>query len=236
MSDSEVRPPAASRVDNNQSHQFSQASQSNTDHDVSRLDMPPLAAERQTSDIHHPDTASVVGSGDAGTGDRTSGQAGQAGQNGDAKDEVLANFWVAVRRLPRYVRLAAALAADTHVPARTKAFLAVGGAYVVSPFDFIPGIIPVAGQLDDLYVLLTALQQAIRATPDDVATAHLDRLGILRSDLDDDKAAVRALVALAARTTLRVGGRLAKQAGQQLMAMASRSVERGRRAGDNGPL
>lgn len=227
MSDADVRSPAVSRVDNNQSHQ-----RSNTDEDLDRLDMPPSAAEIQRSDIHHPDAASPVESGEV----NEIGEEATTGRNGGAKDETMANFWVAVRRLPRYVRLAAALVSDPHVPARSKAFLAVGGAYVVSPIDFVPGIIPVAGQLDDLYVMLTALQQAIRATPDRVVSAHLDRVGIQRSHLDDDKAAVRALVVLAAKSAVRVGGRLAKQASQQLMAMASRSIERGRKAGDHEPI
>lgn len=228
MSDAEVRPPAASRVDNNQSQQ-----KSNTDQDLDRLDMPPSAAEIQSSDIHHPDAASPVESGEV---NETEDVDSPTGQDGGAKDQTMANFWVAVRRLPRYVRLAAALALDPHVPASSKAILAVGGAYAVSPIDFVPGIIPVAGQLDDLYVMLTALQQAIRATPDGVVSAHLDRAGIQRSHLDDDKAAVRALVILGAKTAARVGGRLVKQASQQVMAMASRSIERGRKAGDHEPI
>ena len=228
MSDVDVHPPAASRVDNNQSHQTS-----NMDEDLDRLDMPPSAAEIQRSDIHHPDAASPV---ESGAMNEIEEDESRTGQDGGGKDQTMANFWVAVRRLPRYVRLAAALVADPHVPARSKAFLAVGGAYVVSPIDFVPGIIPVAGQLDDLYVLLTALQQAIRATPDRVVSAHLDRVGIQRAHLDDDKAAVRALVILGAKTAVRVGGRLAKRASQQLMAMASRSIERGRKAGDHEPI
>jgi hypothetical protein len=40
----------------------------------------------------------------------------------------------------------------------------------------------------------------------------------------------------AAITTLRVGGRMARRASRQVMAMASRSLERGRRANDNEPL
>jgi uncharacterized membrane protein YkvA (DUF1232 family) len=237
MSESGARPPTADGADRHNNSQASQSSQvSNTDRDLSRLDMPPLAAELQASDIHHPDAASPVEAGEfdgTGTDDR---DPGSDGATGGIQDPVMANFWAAVRRLPSYFRLAASLATDRRIPRSSKAILAVGGAYAVSPIDFIPGIIPVAGQLDDLYVLLTALQQAIRAAPAEVATEHLERAGIQRSDLDDDLAAVRALVRKAAKTTLRVGGRLAKRTSRQVMAMASRSLERGRRAGDNEPL
>src|SRR3712207_5606231 len=63
----------------------------------------------------------------------------------------------AVRRLPRYLRLTWNLARDERVPRGAKAFLVVGGAYALSPIDLIPGIIPVAGQIDDVLVLLVAL-------------------------------------------------------------------------------
>ena len=76
---------------------------------------------------------------------------------------VMDRFWTAVRRIPRYVFLGTNLVRDDRVPARVKATIAVGGVYVVSPIDLVPGIIPVAGQLDDLVVLLLALRTAIRA-------------------------------------------------------------------------
>lgn len=240
MSESEARPPAANSAQhpNNTNGNSLGNNAGNLEQDLSRLDMPPSAAELQASEIHHPDTASPAERG--AVSETVSGQHMEAGagqpSNQNPEDPVLTNFWAALRRLPSYVRLAGALAADKRVPRRTKAILAFGGAYAVSPIDFIPGIIPVAGQLDDLYVLLTALQQAVRSAPAEVATAHLERAGLQRTDLDDDLAAVRALVRKAAKTSLRVGGRMAKGAGAQVKAMASRSLERGRRAGDNEPL
>ena len=236
MSESEGRPPAVNSAQHPRNTNGTSAS--NSERDLNRLDMPPSAAELQASDIHHSDAASPVERGLVGQA--ISGQSAEAGagqpSNQSTEDPVLTNFWAAVRRLPSYVRLAGALAADQRVPRRTKVILAVGGAYAVSPIDFVPGIIPIAGQLDDLYVLLTALQQAVRSAPAEVAAAHLERAGLQRTDLDNDLAAVRALVRKAARTSLRVGGRIAKGAGSQVKAMASRSLERGRRAGDNEPL
>ena len=67
----------------------------------------------------------------------------------------------------------------------------VGGVYTISPIDLVPGFIPVAGQLDDLIVLLLALRTAVRACPADVAEAQLARAGLRREDFDGDLAAAR---------------------------------------------
>jgi len=103
----------------------------------------------------------------------------------------LARFWTALRRLPKYLKLAANMARDSNVPKTAKAMLGIGGIYTVSPIDLVPGFIPVAGQLDDLFVLLLALRTAIRACPPAVAEAHLQRAGLARTDFDDDLAAAK---------------------------------------------
>lgn len=103
----------------------------------------------------------------------------------------LDRFWAAVRRLPKYLKLAANMARDGDVPKSAKAALAVGGIYTVSPVDLVPGIIPVAGQLDDLLVLLFALRMATRACPPEVAAAHLTRAGLEQRHFDDDLAATK---------------------------------------------
>lgn len=119
----------------------------------------------------------------------------------------LQRFWEAVKRLPAYVRLGTRLARDPRVPVKVKAILGAGGGYAISPVDLVPGVIPVAGQMDDMYVLLMALQQALKRVPDDVADEHLAAVGLERSILDDDLAAVRDLVAAAVVNTARMGGR-----------------------------
>ncbi|MBA2759731.1 MAG: DUF1232 domain-containing protein [Chloroflexia bacterium] len=108
--------------------------------------------------------------------------------------EALRAFWTIVKRMPAYGRLVAAMAKDPGVPHRARAMLVVGGAYMVSPIDLVPGVIPVAGQLDDLYVLLMAIRQAVRMSPTDVADRHLARLDLERETLDDDLATIRRLV------------------------------------------
>jgi uncharacterized membrane protein YkvA (DUF1232 family) len=113
---------------------------------------------------------------------------------------VLGPYLGMVTRLPAYARLAADLARDPEVPASAKASLVAAGAYAVSPIDLVPGIIPVAGQMDDVAALLISIRFAIRKTPKEVAVPHLERAGITPQQLDDDLKAVRdATVWLARR-------------------------------------
>lgn len=104
---------------------------------------------------------------------------------------VLGPYLGMVTRLPMYARLGADLARDPDVPASAKASLVAAGAYAVSPIDLVPGIIPVAGQLDDLAALLLAIRFAIRLTPKEVSVPHLERAGITPQQIDADLTAVR---------------------------------------------
>ena len=121
-----------------------------------------------------------------------------------------------MKRLPLYLRLAVGLGMDPRTPRGAKAAVGLGGAYVVSPIDLVPGIIPVAGQLDDMVVLLLALRQALHACPPDVAADHLGRVALSAGTLDDDLAACRAMLRWLAAQGLRVSGRVAAGAGRRL--------------------
>ena len=132
------------------------------------------------------------------------------------KNPELERFWIAVKRLPKYVKLAASLARDGKVPKSAKAILAVGGAYTISPVDLVPGIIPVAGQLDDLLVLLLALRTATRACAPEVAAAHLERAGLTAGDFDGDLAAAKETAVWLAKKGLRGSGRIAARGGRRL--------------------
>jgi uncharacterized membrane protein YkvA (DUF1232 family) len=94
-------------------------------------------------------------------------------------------------RLPRYLNLAQGLARDGSVPVARKSALVGGLGYAILPFDLIPGIIPVVGQLDDLAALLLGLRVALRGCPSDVAQAHLARAGIADTAIDADLQTVR---------------------------------------------
>ncbi len=107
-------------------------------------------------------------------------------------------FSALLRRLPRYGRLALALAGDSRLSrVRRVAVLAAAG-YVISPIDLIPGIIPVVGQLDDLLVALAAIRLALDGLKPEWRAEKLSAAGLTQLDLDVDM-----------RTTGRIGGWLA---------------------------
>jgi hypothetical protein len=81
-------------------------------------------------------------------------------------------------------------------------------AYLASPIDLVPGIIPVAGQLDDAAVGLLALRLALRGLPATAQAAHLAAVDISPDDIDRDLATVRHTAAW----ILRRGGRLSVRA------------------------
>jgi len=143
------------------------------------------------------------------------------------KDGSLAAFWETVKRVPRYLRLANALARDPRIPRRSKGILVVGGAYAVSPIDLVPGVIPVAGQVDDLYVLLTALRQAMRMAPCEVVEEHLAVTGVSMAEIHADLANVRSLVRQGVAWSLRNGGKAAASMSRNLTAFVSKRRGKG---------
>ncbi len=132
---------------------------------------------------------------------------------------VMERFWAAVRRLPRYVFLGTNLVRDDRVPKKVKATIAAGGAYAISPIDLVPGIIPVAGQLDDLVVLLLSLRRAIRACPPEVAEEHLRRAGLTETDFETDLRAVRDTAVWLAQKGIRATSKIAARGARRLRAL-----------------
>jgi uncharacterized membrane protein YkvA (DUF1232 family) len=66
-----------------------------------------------------------------------------------------------IRQLPSYVRLLFGLLADRRVAAVDKLLVAAAVAYILTPVDFIPDFIPFLGEVDDVFLLVTALQRLI---------------------------------------------------------------------------
>lgn len=141
----------------------------------------------------------------------------------DGEQPVLAAFWEVVKRTPAYARLIAAMSRDPDVPAQAKATLLVGGAYLVSPIDLIPGLIPIAGQIDDLYVVLTALQLAVRTSPPEVATRHLAAQGLDRDRIDHDLAIIRRLVRVGVQRAIRLSSKVAVEATHRAARLTSKA-------------
>ncbi|MHB9145206.1 MAG: YkvA family protein [Symbiobacteriia bacterium] len=111
----------------------------------------------------------------------------------------------AFMRLPRYARLAWALARDPAVPPSAKAVLAGGVLYVVSPIDLVPGFVPVLGQLDDLLVLLTTVRYTLRSLDPIRAAVLLEEVGVSREDVDADRKAFAQAMRVTAREAWRLG-------------------------------
>lgn len=71
------------------------------------------------------------------------------------------------------VELAWRLFFDMRIPLLTKIiFIVVLSIYVLSPIDFVPDLLPVVGQVDDLVVLVFCLIQFIEACPLSVIDEH----------------------------------------------------------------
>jgi uncharacterized membrane protein YkvA (DUF1232 family) len=66
-----------------------------------------------------------------------------------------------MKELPNFLRLIGGLLADPRVSTTDK--LLVGGAigYVLLPIDFVPDFIPFIGEIDDVFLLVLALQRLI---------------------------------------------------------------------------
>lgn len=81
-----------------------------------------------------------------------------------------------LRQLLEQIRLSWALIRDDRVPLLYKFIPIVAIAYVISPLDFVPDVIPILGQLDDVGIFFTALTMFNNLAPADVVAEHIDRL------------------------------------------------------------
>jgi uncharacterized membrane protein YkvA (DUF1232 family) len=138
--------------------------------------------------------------------------------------EPLTEFWEVVKRMPRYLRLAMALIRDERTPMPAKIALTVGGVYTISPIDAIPGFIPVAGQLDDLLVLLFAIREALVFSPPALAEEHLMRLGLNEPGVDADIKTTLKTAQWVALKTFQAASRFALWQGRQLLRVSQRAA------------
>jgi len=89
-------------------------------------------------------------------------------------------------RLPGYTRLLVKLYKSQNIRKRHKLLLSAGIAYSVSPIELIPGIIPVAGQLDNLLIMLCCLKKVLDAVDKDIREKYLKDTGITMEELKKD--------------------------------------------------
>lgn len=74
--------------------------------------------------------------------------------------------------IPDCAVLVARLLRDPRVPRRKKALLVALVGYLALPFDLVPDVIPVAGQLDDALVVALVLRSIVRAGGDGLIREH----------------------------------------------------------------
>jgi uncharacterized membrane protein YkvA (DUF1232 family) len=70
------------------------------------------------------------------------------------------------------LRLAWRLMREPRVPLLAKALPALAVLYVLSPLDFIPDVLPVLGQMDDIGILILSVKLFLRMCPSSVASFH----------------------------------------------------------------
>jgi uncharacterized membrane protein YkvA (DUF1232 family) len=81
-----------------------------------------------------------------------------------------------VRRLLRDGRLAWALFRDPRTPLRSKLIPIGTVLLVVSPINWIPNLIPVLGQLEDIALLSVGMEMFLRSVPGYLRAEHETRL------------------------------------------------------------
>ena len=135
-------------------------------------------------------------------------------------------------RAPSYGRLVLALLRDERVPLARKALLGVAAGCVASPLDLIPESIPIIGAIDDVVVLVLALELFLDGLPDQVLDEALEHLEIDRKAFERDRAQVRRLIpgpvrrlASQAPGAVRAIGSIARHAGMDRRVRAWLSME-----------
>jgi uncharacterized membrane protein YkvA (DUF1232 family) len=66
-----------------------------------------------------------------------------------------------MKELPNFLRLLGGLLTDLRVSTTDKLLVAGAVAYILLPLDFIPDFIPFLGEVDDVFILVLALQRLI---------------------------------------------------------------------------
>lgn len=77
-----------------------------------------------------------------------------------------------MKQLPAYLRLLGGLITDRRVSAVDKLLVAGAMAYIALPVDFIPDFIPFIGEVDDVFILVMALQRLVANAGRNVLIAH----------------------------------------------------------------
>jgi uncharacterized membrane protein YkvA (DUF1232 family) len=77
-----------------------------------------------------------------------------------------------IKQLPAYLRLLGGLITDRRVNAIDKLLVAGAIAYIAMPIDLIPDFIPFMGEVDDVFLLVIALQRLVANAGRPVLLSH----------------------------------------------------------------
>lgn len=93
-----------------------------------------------------------------------------------------------LKDLPNFLRLLGGLLADKRVAVTDKLLVAGAVAYILLPLDVVPDFVPFLGEVDDLFILVLAIQRLIAnagrsillehwmGEPSDLGTLNLERI------------------------------------------------------------
>ena len=77
-----------------------------------------------------------------------------------------------IKQLPAYLRLLGGLISDPRVALMDKLLVAGAMAYIAMPLDLIPDFIPFLGEVDDVFILVLALQRLVSNAGRKVLQSH----------------------------------------------------------------
>ena len=112
-------------------------------------------------------------------------------------------FLPVASRIPDYARLVTALVLDERMPKDRKVLLGAAAGYLVLGRDIIPDDVPIIGGLDDLVVVVLAVDLFLDGVPRDLLDEKLLDLDIDRVAFDRDVAQIRRLTPGPVRRTIR---------------------------------
>jgi uncharacterized membrane protein YkvA (DUF1232 family) len=112
-------------------------------------------------------------------------------------------FLPVASRAPIYAQLIVSLIADSRTPASRKVILAGALGYLLVGRDLVPDQVPVLGGLDDLVVVVLAVDLFLDGVPADLLDEKLVDLGIERAAFDNDIAQIRRLTPGPVRRAIR---------------------------------
>jgi len=130
-----------------------------------------------------------------------------------------------IKRIPAYTKLISALLRDPRISRKQKVALGAGLGYLASPLYFIPGVVPVLGQLDDLLAILIALNAALSLAPRDVVEPHLMNCGLTFEIVKEDAATAKRVIKDLSIAAAKAAGRGLSKLGRGLLKAAQKSMK-----------